>query len=249
MPADRSPQSDEPGGRPLIGLTTSTRDVKFVAGAIRSSTVGRNYVNAVWDAGGLPILLPTLEAAAAAAALGACSGLVLIGGGDVDPALYGEERHPKTYEVDPERDAFEIALARAAIDRDMPVLGICRGAQILNVTFGGSLQQDLTGDCAHHWTGGFEPAHMVALESDSRVGAAHEVSELKVNSLHHQAIGRLGQGLRATAWSEDGVIEAVEHDAKWVVAVQWHPEVPPAASRGGDVLLHEFVREAKGNRG
>lgn len=244
MEADAPIAGGDLDRRPLIGVTTSTRDVSFSAGVMRSATVGRNYVEAVWDAGGLPVLLPTIDPAAAPAVLRACSGLLLIGGGDVDPATYGEERHPKTYEVDPQRDAFEIALVRAAIDDGLPVLGICRGAQVLNVAFGGSLQQDLTGDSAHHWTGGFEPAHTVVIEAGSELAAAYGTRELKVNSLHHQGIGRLGEELRPTAWSEDLVIEGLEHEAKWVVGVQWHPEVQPAAAQGGDLVLQHFIRQA-----
>jgi len=229
--------------RPVIGLTTDTRDVDFVAAVIRSATVGQDYVRAVWEAGGVPVLLPTLDPAAAALMLEACHGLLLIGGGDVDPALYGEAAHPRTGGIDGDRDVFELAMVRAAIERELPVLGVCRGAQLINVALGGSLRQDVVSDAGNHWSG-FEPAHPVHLEPGSLLSMIYERTELKVNSLHHQAVARPGEGLRPTAWSPDLVVEAVEHEANWIVGVQWHPECRPGADTRCERLLNEFVRQA-----
>jgi gamma-glutamyl-gamma-aminobutyrate hydrolase PuuD len=230
-------------GRPFIGVTTSTRDVDYVAGVIRSATVGRDYVDAVWRAGGLPVVLPTIDPRGADALLGPCRGLLLVGGGDIDPALYGEEPHPASYEVDPQRDAFELALAHAAVERGIPVLGICRGAQLLNVMFGGSLRQDLGEEASRHWRG-LDAFHRVVIEPVSRLWTLYEGLQPTVNSLHHQAIGRLGGGLRAAAWSDDLVIEAIEHETVWVLGVQWHPESQSAPVAGGDLLIRTFVRQA-----
>lgn len=189
------------------------------------------------------MLLPTVDPLAASAMVRSCSGLLLIGGGDVDPALYGEVPHPKTCDVDTGRDAFEIALAQAALVHDIPVLGICRGAQVLNVALGGSLRQDLGPDGPPHWSG-FEPAHDLVLEPDSLVSVIYGSHRLKVNSLHHQAVGRLGDGLRATGWSHDFAIEVIEHASKWAIGVQWHPECQPPVRQGDEPLLSEFVRQA-----
>jgi len=229
--------------RPVIGLTTDTRDVDFGAAVIRSVTVGQDYVRAVWEAGGLPLLLPTLHTAAAGSMIQACHGLLLIGGGDIDPALYGEIADPKTGEIDRDRDDFELATVRTAMEMELPVLGVCRGAQLINVALGGSLRQDLASDASNHWSG-FEPVHPVLLEPDSILSTIYERTELKVNSMHHQAVARPGEGLRPTAWSPDLVIEAIEHDTKWIVGVQWHPECPSAAGPDCDTLLREFVGQA-----
>jgi putative glutamine amidotransferase len=227
----------------MIGLTTDTRDVDFGVEVIRSATVGRDYVEAVWEAGGLPVLLPTVDISGAVPMLEACTGLLLIGGGDIEPAAYGEAAHPNTSGIDTGRDTFELTLTRAALERNIPILGVCRGAQLLNVAFGGSLRQDLNSDLCHHWSG-FEPAHSVVLDPDSLLSDLYGTPELNVNSLHHQAVARLGAGLRATAWSPDMAIEAIEHESRWAVGVQWHPESPPAALPGIDALLLAFVHQA-----
>jgi gamma-glutamyl-gamma-aminobutyrate hydrolase PuuD len=227
----------------MIGLTTDTRDVDLRVEVIRSATVGRDYVDAIWDAGGLPILLPTVDVSGAVPMLEACTGLLLIGGGDIEPATYGEPAHPTTSGIDTSRDAFELMLTKAALERNIPILGVCRGAQLLNVACGGSLRQDLNSDLCNHWSG-FEPAHPVVLDPDSLISVVYGSAELNVNSLHHQAVARLGAGLRATAWSPDLAIEAIEHESRWAVGVQWHPESPPVALPGIDALLRAFVHQA-----
>ena len=192
-----------------------------------------DYVAAVEQAGGRARILEVSESPRTL--VGEIHGLVLTGGGDVDPALYGEERHPLTEDAEPGRDEFEIDLARRAVDADLPLLGICRGAQVLNVAAGGTLVQDVPSaietDLSHSVT---EPkheiAHDISVEPGSRLeqalGSAVDADKLcRVNSRHHQSVGRLGKSLRPSATAPDGVVEAIEaSDASFCIGVQWHPE-------------------------
>lgn len=161
-------------------------------------------------------------------ALDDLDGLLLSGGGDIDPRLYGQARHEKLGPVDRDRDCFELCLARRAVEQGVPVLGICRGAQVLGVALGGELVQDipsLVGGSVVHSAGKDGARHWVRVESDSQLGEIMGARRVCVNSFHHQANGRLGPGVRATAWSEDRVIEAIEADgAAFALGVQWHPE-------------------------
>ena len=155
------------------------------------------------------------------------AGLLLTGGTDIDPALYGQEREPETDVPDSERDQCELRLLEQATARDLPIFAICRGLQILNVFFGGTLQQHLPDTSGHRSRPAdkAEPVHSVSIERDSLLAGACEALALDVNSRHHQAVARLGSGLRITAKARDGVIEAIEHaDKLFVLAVQWHPE-------------------------
>lgn len=163
-----------------------------------------------------------------AAGLEGCSGLLLPGGGDIDPELYRSERHPRTHNVSHRRDRFELTLLATALERDMPVLAICHGMQLLNVHLGGTLEQHLSDkpDRLEHDRDmpRAEPVHEVTVDQDTLLAAAiGEVAQ--VNSHHHQGLGVVPDGLRKTAWAEDGVLEGVEAPAyTWVVGVQWHPE-------------------------
>lgn len=163
--------------------------------------------------------------------VGLAHGLVLPGGEDVDPAFYGEEPVPELGLVNPARDVVEFAALEAALERPVPVLAICRGAQVLNVHLGGTLYQDLAtqrpGQLRHRQTEPwFSRSHTVRLEEDSLLSGLLRAQELRINSFHHQAIKELGRGLRVSARAEDGLIEGVEMDGedRWVVGVQWHPE-------------------------
>jgi putative glutamine amidotransferase len=155
---------------------------------------------------------------------------MLIGGADVDPGVYGAARDPATESTYPERDRFEIALLRGALERDVPVLGICRGMQILNVAFGGTLQQDVVGPDGSHphrrVRGTFEGNdHTVTLTAGSLAARAVGEEVHVAHCHHHQAVLELGDGLVVTGWAEDGVIEAIElEDGRWALGVQWHPE-------------------------
>lgn len=162
--------------------------------------------------------------------LAGLGGLMLPGGGDVTPDHYGGEPHAANYDVCSERDAFELALVRAALAREgFPILGICRGMQILNVALGGDLVSHLPEqygeDVAHRTCDVKAVTHEVEIDARSFVGDIHGETRLVVHSIHHQAVGRLGRGLRAVAWSPDGVVEAIESPGHVVMAVQWHPEL------------------------
>jgi putative glutamine amidotransferase len=223
--------------RPRIAVTGVTRTWD---GQPRSG-VNANYVRSVLAAEGLPIIfVPDLSPDETVELFGECDGLLLTGGEDVDPSQFGAAPHPRLGTVDPRRDANELVLVAEARARDLPILGICRGTQLCNVAFGGTLIQDLPsqrpGAIDHHPpTPRDGHSHHVTITESSRLGDILRATELAVNSFHHQAIDRLGAGLIATAVAADGVIEGVESaDAnEWLVAVQWHPEElahPPDAA-------------------
>jgi gamma-glutamyl-gamma-aminobutyrate hydrolase PuuD len=218
---------------PLIGLTTYAVNASWGSWTRPAAVLPESYFELVAAAGGRPILLPPPHSAAggpgaaAAEVIDVLDGLVLTGGGDIDPAAYGEQPDPAVAGVNPTRDESERALLVAALAADLPVLAICRGLQVLNVELGGTLYQhlpDVAGVGAHR-TPPMEFAQVhVTTEDDSRVAAIFG-STATVSCSHHQAIDRLGQGLTVTARADDGVIEAVELEgAQFVMGVQWHPE-------------------------
>jgi putative glutamine amidotransferase len=175
-------------------------------------------------------------------------GLLLIGGGDLDPETYGQQREQEVYGVLPRRDAFELPLARAAIARVMPTLAICRGHQVLNVALGGTLEQHLVpGDVPHGVPGaaGGSIAHAVSVQDGSRLATALGATSADVSSQHHQAVDKLGADLEAVAWAADGVIEGIELTLpdQWVIGVQWHPEDTAAADAVQQRLFEAFVGE------
>jgi putative glutamine amidotransferase len=213
---------------PRIGITGNTRTL---SGADRSG-VNASYVRAVARAGAIPLILPPLiNPAHAARSLEGLEGLVLSGGEDIDPTHYGQEPHPSLGDVDPARDAMELAVFRAAWERRLPVLAICRGLQLVNVAMGGTLWQDLPserpGQLPHAHTGGRDDrTHEVRIEDRSRLARALNTLRCDVNSFHHQAIRHLAPGLVISARAPDGEVEGVETTAgdPWLLAVQWHPE-------------------------
>jgi putative glutamine amidotransferase len=194
--------------------------------------VNAAYVRSVLAAGGVPVILsPVLGPSFAARAMDGVDGLLLSGGEDIHPALYGAELSPRCYPPSRERDLFELALFATARQRELPVLGICRGIQLVNVALGGTLYQDLPSErpseIAHDPGSARDArAHAVRLAAGSRAAQALGATELRVNSFHHQAVDRLAPELIATGWSEDGVIEAAEgpSEGAWLLSVQWHPE-------------------------
>ncbi|MBI4638698.1 MAG: gamma-glutamyl-gamma-aminobutyrate hydrolase family protein [Candidatus Rokubacteria bacterium] len=214
---------------PLIGVTTSVTVDEYPERAY----VNTAYLAAVQQAGGIPVLLPPqLDARSRAALWERLDGLLLTGGGDVHPDRFGEARHPAVSLVSEARDALEIDLTAQALASGLPLLAICRGVQVLNVALGGSLYQDITSEpgstIVHTQTEPRDrPTHLVKVMGEgTRLGAIAGVAELPVNSFHHQALKRLGRGLRDVAWAPDGIVEGVElPEAKgFVVGVQWHPE-------------------------
>lgn len=209
------------------------------------------YVEAIHRSGGEEaVLLPIdLDVDRAEERLARFDGLLLIGGGDVDPARYGEERHPEVFGIEPARDSFELTVLRAAMALGMPALCVCRGVQVLNVALGGTLVQHLPegpGELAHRGADGKDGvAHTVQLDPRSRVAQATGPGPLEVFSHHHQAIARIGEGLTPVAWAADGTVEAVEHQAGWVVGVQWHPEATAADDARQRGLFDAFVDRAR----
>jgi putative glutamine amidotransferase len=227
--------TSEFGRPPRIGLTTYREPAAWGVWNEPADLLPASYADSVAGAGAIPVLLPPVETdlpGGAEAALEALHGIVLTGGPDVDPTRYGAGRDPHTSVARTGRDTWETALARAALDRDLPVLAICRGVQVLNVVLGGDLHQhlpDVVGDDTHCPTIGVHGRHGVRLGAGTRVSALLG-SNTTVATYHHQAIDRLGAGLVASGWADDGTIEAVELDtAAWVVGVQWHPEVHDGA--------------------
>jgi len=212
--------------RPIVGVTTYHRETD---GRPRFHLPSA-YVDAVRLGGGIPVLLPPGEVRPAEL-LESLEALVFSGGGDLHPAQFGGEDHPRSYFISEERDAFELELMRAALERNVPVLAICRGAQVLNVALGGSLHcdlEDVVGDeIRHRETQILHTHHPVELDPDSRLAEVLGATQLsEVASWHHQAVDRLGAGLRAIAWAPDGTVEGLElPEAPRLLAVQWHPEL------------------------
>lgn len=223
--------------KPLIGVSARTRTIAGGLGALPAHAVPRAYTAAVAQAGGVPVILPCTEPEVAVEAAGHCDGLLLTGGEDIDPVRYGRRGDGPVFDVDPERDRFEFALARAARDRGQPLLAVCRGMQVVNVALGGDLVVDIpseVGEAVLHRLpqDGAVPDHPVRLEPGSTLAAAVGTERVVVNSSHHQAIRMLGAGLRPVAWSDDGLIEAVETDGWPCLGVQWHPEHRPPDNPG-----------------
>jgi putative glutamine amidotransferase len=210
------------------------------------------YVEALQRAGGQEaILMPVaIDDAGAGHVLERFDGLLLIGGGDLHPAEYGQERRDEVYGVIPHRDRFELALARAAVDRRLPTLAICRGHQVLNVALDGSLDQHITGrdGLLDHGKPGVEggaSVHDIELDPGSRLADAMGVTSASCSSHHHQVIDGLGDGLRVTARSPDGVIEGIELEGDtWIVGAQWHPEDTAGDDPPHQRLFDAFVRQA-----
>lgn len=208
------------------------------------------FVHALHRAGANEaILMPVeIDLPSASHILARFDALILTGGGDLHPSTYGGEDHPKLWGVQASRDAFDLALAKAGVERGMPLLAICRGMQALNVALGGTLDphiSDREGLIPHRKPGpDDEVLHDVRLEPRSRAAIAAGGDRVSASSSHHQAVEKLGEGLVATGWSDDGLVEAVEHEDGWVVGVQWHPEVTAEYDPANQGLFDALVREA-----
>lgn len=216
---------------PVVGIVPSVERARWSHWEDEAIVLPVAYVRAVQAAGGLPLILAPDDAVAEnpEELVGKLDALILTGGADIDPASYGARPDPSTGETRPERDRFELALAYQAIERDLPLLGICRGGQMINVACGGTLVQhlpDVVGDDRHLQTPGSFSEHEVELESGSLAARAAGAERIVVKSHHHQAIGELGEGLQASGHSlPDAVVEAVEQpDRRYVLGILWHAE-------------------------
>ena len=240
--------------RPVIGLTSYRQRAQTGVWDVTASFLPAVYIDAVARAGGVAVLLPPQEpadAATAEAVLRRVDGLIITGGGDVAPERYGAVRHERTERANELRDAWEDALLSAAIEAELPFLGICRGIQLLNVNRGGTLVQhlpDVVGDDRYNKGGGEFSVNRVAIEGGDLAGLIDD-AELDVKSYHHQAVDRVGEGLRVTARTADGVIQAVELDGvPFGLAVQWHPEEDAAEDARLFAGLVEAAREHRSVR-
>jgi putative glutamine amidotransferase len=233
--------------RPRIGLTTYREIAAWGVWQEPADLLPVSYAAGIAAAGGVPMLLPpgaVEDRAVVDAVLAGVHGLLLTGGADIDPACYGAERDPSTGPARSDRDAWELALARAAEQRGMPVFGVCRGMQILAVAHGSPLVQhlpDLVGDDSHCPTVGVHGSHDIKVAPDSRL-AGIVGDRIQVATYHHQSVAVAPAPLVASAWSEDGTVEALERpDGGWTLGVQWHPEVV-----GGEELFRAFVEACRG---
>ena len=232
---------------PFVVVTATTELIRGVP-RVR---VNEAYTDALASAGLLPVVLPPMDPSLASAALNDVAGLVLTGGEDMDPRLFGEQPHPAAGEPHAARDAYELALARTAASLRIPTLAICRGAQIMNVALGGSLIQDLPSQqpsAIDHNPAGkrAERVHRVDIDASSMLARAVCSTLIFTNSSHHQSVHQIGDNLRVTATTEDGVVEGIESTdpAWWMVGVQWHPEELTATAEDWDRRLFSAFAEA-----
>jgi putative glutamine amidotransferase len=234
---------------PLIGVSTSIT----VGTAPERAYVNSTYLNAIQQAGGVPVALPPQLSGRSWERLAAgLDGLLLTGGGDIDPTLFGETPHPTLYDVAPVRDTFEASAARWALERRVPLLCICRGVQVLNVALGGSLYQDVATEPGTTLTHSQkeprdQPTHKVKVAPGSRLADVMGADEVEVNSMHHQALKTLGRGLVAVAWAPDQLVEGVEmpEQPSFVLGVQWHPEELTGHSDAARRLFAALVTHAR----
>lgn len=229
--------------QPVIGLTV------YGPQDDRGFNIPQEYVRGIVEAGGIPMLLPPVGAEFVARWLDRVDGLLLAGGGDIDPSHYGNRGHETIYNLDLERDQTEMALARLALERQIPTLAICRGMQVVNVALGGTLHPhvpDIFGQQVEHRAPPREPVeHAVRVAPDSRLAAIMGTHRVITSSWHHQSVDRLGTGLKPVAWADDGCIEAVELAGNdRFMAVQWHPEHSVDRDPTQQALFRELVRMA-----
>jgi gamma-glutamyl-gamma-aminobutyrate hydrolase PuuD len=229
--------------RPIIGISSYAQEARWGPWSLPAAILPFAYVQSIADAGGRPILIPPSDDAVEET-LDAIDGFVLSGGLDVDPSTYGAEQHVETTPIQPERDRAELGLLQGALARDMPVLAICRGMQILNVARGGDLDQHLPekfGHEGHRETLGVFSTHEVRLDTSSRTGSLLG-ERAEVRSHHHQGLRSLGDGLTAVGWADDGCVEAIEDPNRpFAIGVLWHPE------EGEDKTLFRALVEEAGD--
>jgi putative glutamine amidotransferase len=238
--------------RPIIGITGRPNLQASAGGDLHAYLVHHTYSDSVISAGGLPVVLVPVDEEHVDDVLDRLDGVLIPGGGDIDPLRYSDSRHETARGINEERDQHEVAVALGAKARRMPVFAICRGLQIVNVALGGTLIQDLpshTGANGHDIVGdaAYEPHSHALVEPQCRIASVLGAGLQEINSIHHQAVEELGDGLRVVASAPDGTIEAIEHDdSEWpLLAVQWHPEFLGMRDHGPSHALFEaFVESA-----
>jgi len=239
--------------RPLVGVTCSTSSSNE-ADESKKHTLPHDYVYALTRVGGEAVILPAGDSESAIRLASALDGILLSGGADLDPRHFGEDPHPRLGHIDPERDEFELALVRAAVQAGTPILAICRGIQVLNVAMGGTLYQDIpsqvNGAIKHRQDAPrYHASHKVVVERHSKLAGMVGAGDVLVNSFHHQAVREVAPGFFVSARSTDGVIEGIEsaHDL-FVVGVQWHPECMTDQYPAMLEIFAAFVAEAAARR-
>ncbi len=236
--------------RPLIGISSYLDEASWGVWRQPAALVPQSYVSAVTRAGGIAVLLPP-QGDGAREAVAALDGLLLAGGPDLDPGSYGEDPHPQAGTPNSWRDSWEFALLAEALARDIAVLGVCRGMQLLNVARGGGLVQhlpDSLGDTGHQPAAATYGSQRVWVRSDSRLATILGSGSVSVRCYHHQAVAKLGRDLLPVAWCADETIEAIEMpDRRFAYGVQWHPETDPSGDRLFEALV-EAARETRGER-
>lgn len=235
---------------PLIGITSTSITNRAGSPVYQ---LGKAYTDAIEAAGGIPLILSNQgNPDGISTLIDRLDGVLLSGGGDVDPVHFGGVPHPKISQINPDRDQFELALLQHALDADRPLLAICRGLQVLNVAMGGALYTHIADQIEYPLKHDYFPdyprnhlAHSVSLACGSGLDQIYGEDEIQVNSLHHQGISRVGAGLKATAFAADGLVEGVEvQDARFGIGVQWHPECLPDQP-GTRNLFRAFVDAAR----
>lgn len=229
--------------KPIIGINLDVKE-----GPPEHAQIQANYYRAIQSSGGIPVLIPPMPERDLEELLGTLAGILFIGGDDYCPSHYGEKAHEAVERCHPERDEFDCRLMKKTLSKTtLPILGVCAGAQLLNISMGGSLIQDIKSEVANAhdhtskdpWVTGFN-RHSVRLEPNSELAKIYSSTTVEVVSSHHQAMRRLGDGLQAVAWAEDGIIEAIESKTRpLTIGVQWHPE---RDYNGNIPLFNEFVR-------
>jgi putative glutamine amidotransferase len=231
--------------RPVIGITSYAQEASWGVWRLPAALIPLDYVDAIERAGGRALVIPPAQDGVEET-LDALDGLLLSGGADLDPETYDSEAHPETNGIRPDRDRAELALLEGALARDMPVLAVCRGVQVMNVARGGDLVQhlpDVVGNESHREVKGAFSEHGVRIAEESRLGTVLG-ERTPVKSSHHQGLGRVGTGLREVAWAEDGTLEGLEDpDRRFAVGVLWHPEAAEDAR-----LFEALVAEARAYR-
>jgi putative glutamine amidotransferase len=234
--------------KPIIGITGAyVNHNEYMEGVY----VHHDYHKSVAANGGIPIILPFINSEIAIETLPICDGIILSGGEDVDPKFYGQDPHPNLGPTTPERDSAEIAIVKYALENDIPILAICRGVQILNVALGGTLIQDIPSQVNEpilhsQKIDRSQDTHWAIVSKDSKLYQLLDSERIRVNSLHHQALGRIANDLRIVAQSSDGIVEAVEynHPTTFTMGVQWHPESMAATNKEMNNLFAEFIKSS-----